>query len=151
MKRLLSRVALAVLLADPAVAVTPFEPGAAVFYSDDVVRGALSDIAKMQEPELRASARYLAECNERAADPVFEHSCKVAYNAYRLEFAELEPDRMRQVDQLIVAREVIADSERLRVTSVPSGVAVDRINKMGIIYDKLQTAVRARFRELRAK
>jgi hypothetical protein len=74
-----------------------------VFFDQDVARGAVEDVSRMREPELRAFVRYLAECEDAdagfAADRTVLHSCAVARIEYQLEF-----EAGRSLDKWIAAR-----------------------------------------------
>ncbi len=63
-------VAAVMLSAAVTVIAKPYD-AKAIFYSDTILRKALADIAQMQEPELRAFTRYLAECDDELVDVNF--------------------------------------------------------------------------------
>lgn len=112
-----------------------------IFYSDSVLRGALENIAQMQEPELRAFTHYLAECEE-ATDPASKHTCAAAQTTYEIEFGD-----KRALDDMILARSIM-----LQIPSDmndPEHLGEEAV-KYGKILVALERAVRGRFRELKA-
>jgi hypothetical protein len=93
-------------------AATPYDPDA-VFFSGKILQGALADIAKMQEPELRSFTRYLSQCAISLVSDVGVDACNAAYTAYEIEFGERGPTR--PLDDIIVAkasRETHSESNR---------------------------------------
>lgn len=129
-----------------ALAATTDDPNA-VFFSKKVLQGALSDIARMQEPELRAFARYLSECDPGDQRPgEQEHACAAAYLSYQIEFGENRPGQTRPIDDLMVAIEYRKTKARM----VGNGsIDMDRIAKEVEIISSLEDSARARFRALR--
>ena len=138
-------VLLVTLVAVVAASAQPYDPKA-VFYSDNVLRRALADIAQMQDSELRSFTHYLAECQE-TADAVSKHFCAAAQAAYRIEFGT-----KRALDDMIVARSIL---DQLSQTTPdpdlkdPVKVANAAI-KISRILMSLEQAAADRFRELKA-
>ena len=54
-----TRLTALIIAAVTGIAATPYDPDT-VFFNGKVLQGALVDIAKMQEPELRSFTRYLS-------------------------------------------------------------------------------------------
>jgi hypothetical protein len=121
----------------------PYDPNA-VFFSERSLQGALSDISKMQEPELRAFTRYLTECEPANSEE--DHGCMTAYAAYRIEFGATQPAERRPIDELMAAK---ALRETYKRVGVDKGFNMEQITKGVDVMDKLEGAARARFRSLR--
>jgi hypothetical protein len=98
-----------ILLAAAVAAVAEPLDAKAVFYGDDVLRKAVGDVARMQEPELRAFTRYLAECDDGAVDPTSRHACAAAKTAYQIEF-----EAKRPLDDLMYARSELEERSLLK-------------------------------------
>ncbi len=64
------------LMTGSAKATTPSDDPKATLLSEKVLQGALLDIARMQEVELRAFTRYLSECGQTGGG---EYTCDAAY------------------------------------------------------------------------
>jgi hypothetical protein len=128
-------VLIAGLLALTSAAASQSYDPAAAFYDADVLRNSVTEISQMQEPELRAFARYLAECGENVSD-VGKHFCAAAQNAYVIEFGN-----KRDLDRLIAARSILNGWMAARPT--------DAIEKYTKVVISLQGAARDRFRALR--
>ena len=147
--RLAGMIVAVVLMAGSAEAA--YDPKATLF-NEKVLQGALMDVAKMPEAELRAFTRYLAECEKDSSD-VGEHACAVAYGLYRIEFGA-EGTGGRPLDDLLNARadeESVGDMDVRMGRRTPADVVdVKTMAREVGILAKLEAAARARFRALRA-
>jgi hypothetical protein len=138
----------------------PFAKDKSVFYSDKVLHGALNDIAQMQEPELRAFARYLAECDDQGESDVAKHGCSAALMNYEVEFGASSLAHARFLDDLVYARASLAarsPSEKARDVNVNNMNVNDMGQKFAEqaakdakVFSALQEATRDRFRSLKA-
>jgi hypothetical protein len=146
MMRFLLPAAMAVALmtsAEAAAPATPFD-SSALFFSEKVLQGALSDIARMQEAELRAFTHYLSECDGNRE----EHACEAAYNFYRIEFGATHPPAAtRPLDNLMVARASRETNARVGLERGP--IDFDTLAKQVVIISELEDGASARFRALR--
>jgi hypothetical protein len=127
------------LITGSAKATTPpsYDPKATLL-SGKVLQGALSDIARMQEVELRAFTRYLSECGQSGG-----HACDAAYASYRIEFWATRP-----LDDLMAARSWRETTAHVEVEK--GRIDFDMLARDGWIVSKLEDSARARFRALRA-
>jgi hypothetical protein len=92
--------AMIALMAAAGAAIAQAFDAKATFYSDKVLRGALADIAKMPEDELRAFTHYLAECQDDDRTVASNrHACAAAQATYEIEFGN-----KRALDDLIIAK-----------------------------------------------
>jgi len=128
-----------------------------VFYSDKVLHDALTEIAQMQEPELRAFTRYLAECNDEEDPDVSKHACTAALTNYEIEFGSgYTLTDNRPLDTLIRARGTLAGRlpfERARDREVLSTDPKELANlhkKFAIVISALEGAAHDRFRGLKS-
>jgi hypothetical protein len=117
----------------------PYDPKA-VFYSDSVLRGALENIAQMQEPELRAFTHYLAECQE-TIDPSSKHACAAAVTTYEIEFGN-----KRALDDLIYAK---SNMDQLPPEKMDTARIFEIAKKHGLIIAALEQAASSRFHVLK--
>jgi hypothetical protein len=168
MKPFLAQAILAAMLVicppEVASAASPSDPDA-VFFSEDVLQGALKDIAKMQEAELRAFTHYLAECNRLDvpnSEP--EHGCDAAYVSYKIEFGETKLGKTRPIDDILAARvlrvvllhleqTLHSAQSQLGKQVVPDRSPLDDLKKAtqaGVVLSMLEDGARARFHALRA-
>ena len=87
----------------------PYAKEKAVYYSKEVLRGALAVIAQMQEAELRAFTNYLAECGDEGSTEVAKHACNAAKEKYEIEFGTGTDalGHTRPLDDFIYARHMI--------------------------------------------
>ncbi len=85
----------------------PYAKEKAVYYSKEVLGGALAVIAQMQEPELRVFTNYLAECDDEGSSEVAKHACNAAKEEYEIEFGTYAPGHTRPLDDLINARDML--------------------------------------------
>jgi len=140
----------AVLMTSLAEAGSPGTPvdADAVFFSEKVLQGALSDIARMSDAELRAFTRYLSECDRSDSNGVEYHACGAAYISYRIEFGATHPGETRPLDDLLAARDVRASKVGMGLEKGP--VDFDEFAKQAVILSKLEDGARARFHALRA-
>jgi hypothetical protein len=79
---------------------------------------ALANIARMQEPELRAFTRYLAECWDDEDSDISKHACRAALVSSEIEFGKDALNHERPLDELILIRSRLArrtPEERARV------------------------------------
>jgi hypothetical protein len=116
----------------------------AIFYSGTVLSKALADIAQMQEPELRAFTRYLAECDDELVDVPTRHACTAAKTTYSVEFGG-----KRALDDMMHARSLLNLNESAKPKALDAP-ALDIIVKEAKIIASLQDAARERFRVLRS-
>ena len=87
----------------------PYAKQKTVFNSDKVLHDALTEIAQMQEPELRAFTRYLVECNDEEDPDVSKHACRAASTSYEIEFGSgYTLNDNRPLDTLMRARDTLA-------------------------------------------
>ena len=98
-----------------ATAATPADTNA-VLYSEQVLKGALSDIAKMREAELRAFTHYLSACGHRGE----ELACSDALTSYWIEFGGTRP-----LDDLMIAINHRDRLERSRIEHGGEGLDSD--------------------------
>ena len=113
----------------------------AVFYSDIVLRGAIENIGRMQEAELRAFTHYLAECAETTT-PYGKHGCAAASSAYEIEFGDKRP-----LDDMIYARDIMHSLPPAQLTARD---IVDTSVAYGKIVAALEQASSNWFRALKA-
>jgi hypothetical protein len=130
-----------VLLAAPGIRAIgrPFD-AKAVFYSSTILRNSLADIAKMQEPELRAFAHYIAECDD-TENASARHACSAAEVSYNIEFGA-----KRALDDMMLARSTLQTMS----IAEPVSPAVHQLLKEATILEALQDAARLRFQALRS-
>ena len=146
-------VLLGTLALGPAHAETGYDANA-VFSSQKVLEGAVSDIGKMQDDELRSFTRYLAECDDEAAAVEIVHACQVAYTAYSIEFGRTAPGFKRPIDDLMLARSILSSDERMD-TSRPDinqrtmDAISEKIAHRVLIVEAIKGAARSRFIEIR--
>lgn len=148
-----------VLLANPllvqAEGADPFAKQKAIFHNVNVLKGAVEKIGQMQEPELRAFARYLAECNDQGISDVSKHACDAALKSYQIEFGS--DGANTPLEALIFARatldgrppqEMARDMPNLNDPDAAKK-SVDAIFVDVKIISAIENAVRARFYSLR--
>jgi hypothetical protein len=115
-----------------------------VLFNEKVLQGALSDIAKMQEAELRAFTRYLSVCKtlgNLGDDP----TCSEVKASYSIEFGG-----KRRLDDLISSMTLRDMLDRDRVAHGERGIFDgDWIMRESFITVEIQEAASARFRALR--
>ena len=85
-------------------AIDPFAVTKSEYHSEKLSQ--LTNIAQMQEPELRAFARYLAECSDNEDTDVSKHACSTALTSYEIEFGS--DGGTRPLDRLIYVRSELA-------------------------------------------
>ncbi len=129
-------------------AATPYDPDA-VFFSAKVLQGALVDIAKMQEPELRSFTRYLSQCTTSPLSDVGVDACNAAYTAYEIEFGQRNPNR--PIDDIIVAKASRETNLRTGITRMNKQTVVQEAIQEATVEGKLADAARTRFQALRAQ
>jgi hypothetical protein len=130
------------LLAATAALAEPYDPKT-IYYSEGVLRKAIETIAQMQEPELRAFVRYLAECMDDPTDAASKHACASALSTYEIEFGNKRP-----LDDLIWAKsfllQIPPDSKGINPAEVANAAM-----KYAKIPGELQLAAQDRFRRLK--
>ncbi|SEB96535.1 hypothetical protein SAMN05444164_0676 [Bradyrhizobium erythrophlei] len=76
--------------------------------SEETIRAARTEIARMSEPELRSLLNYFAECTDRTSlNQAVRQACKSAFLKYQTEFGG-----KRTVDKLIAEQEELGDIQR---------------------------------------
>jgi hypothetical protein len=114
----------------------------AVLFSEQVLQRALSDIAKMQESELRAFTHYLTACKQLGN----QQACSEALTSYRVEFGGARP-----LDDLMSARNFRDTNDVYEIEHGGKALAdSDWIIRESIIVVELEENARLRFRALRA-
>ena len=115
------------------------------FYDPVVLRKVMTDIAQMEEPELRGFVRYFSECGNGGIEATIRHACRAAMRAYEMEFGG-----KRAVDDWIYAKSIMEEVE----LGVPNPkindttAMVDDAVKYGLIISSVEEAVRNRFRAI---
>lgn len=117
----------------------------AILFNEKVLQGALSDIAKMQEAELRAFTRYLSVCKtlgNLGDDPI----CSGAQTSYSVEFGGRRP-----LDDLLRSMILRDQLDRFKIAHGARGIFdEDWVYRESFITVEVQEATSARFRALRA-
>ncbi|MCP1852857.1 MULTISPECIES: hypothetical protein [unclassified Bradyrhizobium] len=76
--------------------------------SEESIRAARTEIARMGEPELRSLLNYFAECTDRTSlNQAVRQACKSAFVKYQTEFGG-----KRTVDKLIAEQEELGEIQR---------------------------------------
>jgi hypothetical protein len=128
-----------------------FAPGdpRTTLFSADMLRKALADIARMQEPELRALLHCLAECEDQVGD-IGEHFCSAARTAYEIEFGS-EFDSKRPIDLMLFANSGTKAWFTAHPETLPKTAAqmVDEATKSAMPMAALEHGVGDRLRSLK--
>lgn len=118
----------------------------AVLFNEKVLKGALSDVAKMQEAELRAFTRYLSVCKP-LGNLMDDPTCSEVQTSYSIEFGARRP-----LDDLLSAMKSRDSIDRFRIAhgKMDDVVKDDWIYRDTYITLEVERAASARFRALRA-
>ena len=132
-----------------AVIIALFAPVAAagepsLFYDENVLREALSDISQMPEAEVRAFIRYFSECEDVSGE-VGRHFCSSALSSYETEYGN-----DRAVDHFIYERSHLQNAPRDPKKPNDTEHLVAEAIKNAKILSAIQNAARDRLRTLKA-
>jgi hypothetical protein len=154
--------AVAALRPEPIMGQTldPWAVPKSIYHSETVLHDALANIAQMQEPELRAFTRYLAECKDDEDSNISKHACSAALASYEIEFGKDALNHERPLDELILVRSGLASrtpedrardpEERARALRADPKEIADWAVREVKIPIALAEAARARFRSLKS-
>jgi hypothetical protein len=118
----------------------------AILFNEKVLKGALSDIAKMPEAELRAFTRYLSVCKP-LGNLMDDPTCSEVQTSYSIEFGARRP-----LDDLINSMISRDSLDRFRIAHGAKDDVLndDWIYRQPYITIEVEEAASARFRALRS-